>query len=412
MIFTSLRLRFALSFALLVPATLTAQDSIGVSWSTEIIQSAKLKEARSIYVSLPANYAASTERYPVMVILDANDRGAFPAAIANARFLTSRNAAPRMIFVGIPSTQNRTRDLTPSPVGKATQETAPTGGGGDSFADFIGDEVLPRIRSKYRTSSATFLAGHSYGGLFALYHAASRPGRFNGIIAMSPALWFNDSTVARTYADEIAKAGAPVRIFATSGGLEPAFDITTKRFVARMDSLKPANVAIAYRHYPDDGHNMTPLLSFAEGVRFIFEPIAIAKLPRLVVTPSDDDATITAKVTAIEQTYARGARQLGAPEVFPEAPLNIMGYQILNQARRPSIAVSVFRRNVERYPGSANTYDSLADGLLAMGDTAAAKVQLRRAIDVALRSNDGVLEASRTKLKDLETSTQAGRSRP
>jgi len=53
---------------------------------------------------------------------------------------------------------------------------------------------------------------------------------------------------------------------------------------------------------------------------------------------------------------------------------------------------------------SANVYDSLGDGLLAMGDTTAATTQFRRAVEVARRTGHGVFQESQRKLKALEAS--------
>ena len=52
--------------------------------------------------------------------------------------------------------------------------------------------------------------------------------------------------------------------------------------------------------------------------------------------------------------------------LFPEGELNAFGYQLLQQGRAAD-AVTVFEMNVSAYPRSANTYDSLADALLAAG---------------------------------------------
>jgi hypothetical protein len=79
-----------------------------------------------------------------------------------------------------------------------------------------------------------------------------------------------------------------------------------------------------------------------------------------------------------------------------------LGYGVLQLLKNPAFAVWVFRQNVDLYPESANTYDSLGDGLLAMGDTTAAIAQFRRAVSVATRTKHPVLEESRKKLKALE----------
>jgi len=55
--------------------------------------------------------------------------------------------------------------------------------------------------------------------------------------------------------------------------------------------------------------------------------------------------------------------------VVPEANLNAIGYQLL-QGGRAEDAVAIFQLNSEAYPNSTNVWDSYADGLRAVGDTA------------------------------------------
>jgi hypothetical protein len=102
--------------------------------------------------------------------------------------------------------------------------------------------------------------------------------------------------------------------------------------------------------------------------------------------------------------YAMGARSLGLDEHFPEFETNQMGYASLQFLKNPALAVWFFRQNVDAYPESANVYDSLGDGLLAMSDTTAAIAQFRRAVDVGTRTKDRVVEGSTKKLKALEES--------
>jgi pimeloyl-ACP methyl ester carboxylesterase len=268
------------------------------------------------------------------------------------------------------------------------------------------------VRGKYRTLPTTILAGHSFGGIFALHVAATRPGAFAGIVAMSPSLWWNDSTSAATYADGIAKTGSSQRLFATSGGYEEAIDRTTQRFAARLDSLKPRGLAFAYRRYPADNHGLTPAPSLADGLRFVFEPVSLTTLPIATLGPNSDSITIVRAVTGAEETYSRNARALGLPDRLPETVLNNLGYGVLRELRKPGLAIWVFRRNVALYPESANVYDSLADALLARGDTAAAKTEFQRAVEVATRTGHPVLAESRAKLERLTQSRQAGSTKP
>jgi pimeloyl-ACP methyl ester carboxylesterase len=302
--------------------------------------------------------------------------------------------------------------MTPAATG-ATAKTFPTAGGAQAFTDFIVDEVLPRVRSRYRTLPTTVLAGHSFGGLYAIDVAATRPGTFAGIVAMSPSLWWNDSTPARDYATAIAKARVTTRLFATSGGLEAPIDVTTKIFAAKLDSIKPSTLAFAYRFYPEDTHGLTPEPSLVDGLKFVFAPVSLTRSPMMALGPHSDSATIVNAVSETEESYGRGARSLGLPDKFPELQMNNIGYAVLQGLNMPKVAAVLFRKNVANYPDSPNVYDSLGDALLAAGDSTAARAEFRASRDVAVRQGKPAAEETVKKLDALEhAAVQAGKAKP
>jgi predicted alpha/beta superfamily hydrolase len=348
----------------------------------------------------------------VLILLDAEDAPQFNAAVANVAFLSNRGAIPDMLIVGIPNGKDRTHDMTPAATGP-TAKNFPTAGGASAFADFIIDEVLPKVRAKYRTLPSTVLAGHSFGGLFALDVAAARPNAFSGIVAMSPSLWWNDSIPARDYATAIAQSSTTTRLFATSGGLEPPIAVTTKRFEARLDSIKPATLAFASQYYPENTHGLTPEPSLIDGLRFVYLPVSLARSPMQQLGPNSDSATIVKAITETEESYVRGAKSLGLPERFPESQMNQWGYGVLQFFKMPKLAVWIFRKNVASYPDSPNVYDSLGDGLLGAGDSTAARAQFRMARDVAVRIGQPVSAETQKKLDALDhAAVQAGKVKP
>jgi hypothetical protein len=393
---------FLVLFAL--PLSAGAQDGTVKLWTREVVNSAKLKGPREILVATPAGYDESKDRYPVLVLLDADDRPQFNLAIANVAFLASRRAIPPLIVVGIPNGNDRTHDLTPVATGSHVKDF-PTAGGVGPFADFLVDEVLPLVRSKYRTMPSAILAGHSFGGLTALEVAASKPGSFTGVIAMSPSLWWNDSSGVASYSAAIAKAEKPERLFVSSGGLEGDIDRPTVRFSKILDSVKPARVAFGHRRYPDDTHGLTPAPSLADGLRFIFEPVSVTKLPISSLGPGTDSAMLVNALKESRALYAAGARSFGMDERFPEDQVNQLGYAALQFLHNSALAASIFRENVNDYPESANTYDSLGDALLAMGDGQGALTQFRRAVEIGTRTGYAGIEQTRQKLAALEKGT-------
>ena len=65
----------------------------------------------------------------------------------------------------------------------------------------------------------------------------------------------------------------------------------------------------------------------------------------------------------------------------PEADVNRLGYELLREERTDE-AIEIFRLNVEAYPKSANTYDSLAEAYLKKGNKEEAIKYYSKALEV------------------------------
>jgi hypothetical protein len=85
-----------------------------------------------------------------------------------------------------------------------------------------------------------------------------------------------------------------------------------------------------------------------------------------------------------------------------EPQVNWFGYQLLNLGRNEQ-AVAVFRWNAEQHAIHANPWDSLADGLLAVGDTAGAVSAYRKVLEAIPLDVD----ADPAALENLESRAQA-----
>jgi len=79
--------------------------------------------------------------------------------------------------------------------------------------------------------------------------------------------------------------------------------------------------------------------------------------------------------------YRRWRKGRAAGEVVSERQMNRLGYDLLS-AKRVKDAVAVFKLNVEDYPQSFNTYDSLAEAYLADGDKDLAIKNYQRAAEL------------------------------
>ena len=396
----------AIVFALLGPAlaaTASAQSAETSTWK-EIAITSRVLGPRKVYVSTPYGYDRTTARYAVLVLLDANDDQQFHLGVAQAAYLADNDqSVPPMIVVGIANGDDRIHDMTPPATGSSVAGFK-TAGGASAFADFILGEVLPMVRARYRTLPTTILGGHSAGGLFALDVAANRPGSFQGIVAMDPAIWFNDEALVTRYADAIAKAPARQRIFVGHGGVPSDADIDTasQHFVARLGAIKPPRVALFERRYAADTHALVPLDALSDGLRFVFAPVSTWLLPISSLDARADSATVMRAVAASEAMYADSARTLLLPEEVPEAALVRGARFLVNTVKNPRLAVVVLKRNVALHPNSSDALTRQAGGYLAAGDTASAIENLRKAVALAPSSETELPDNAVETLRKLE----------
>ncbi len=100
-------------------------------------------------------------------------------------------------------------------------------------------------------------------------------------------------------------------------------------------------------------------LAFDQAMTWIERSIATNANPQNMAV----QAALQSK-TGAEEAAAETARKVGDRADINQ--LNQIGYQML-QAGMPELAVIYFRRNVEKHPEDANVYDSLGEGLMALG---------------------------------------------
>ena len=314
------------------------------------IKSSVLGEDRVILVRTPPGYEKNKLAYPVLYMTDGDAHIGHTAS--TIEFLSRNGRMPEMIVVGITNT-DRTRDLTPT---KATGPNAaqfPTAGGADNFLKFIETEVIPEIEKRYRVQPYRVLAGHSFGGLFAVHALITRPELFNSYVAVSPSLqWSDDATLKR--AEEFFKTRKELHAtLFTSLGNEPG-DIG-KDFEA-FKQLLAKNQVKGFEwdaeQMTDEDHGSVVLRSHYFGLRKVYDGW---QMPR-------DPATgaVAGGLKAADEHYKWLSQKFGYSIPTPEGLVNQIGYQYL-LGGNPEEAIATFKSNVERYPDSANVYDSLAE---------------------------------------------------
>ena len=324
------------------------------------INSAVLGEERSILVRVPANYDRTDERFPVVYMTDAH-----PPQNAMMTGIIEQQAwggmMPEMILVGIQNT-NRSRDLTPVDDGQGGQV-----GGAPKFLEFIEKEVIPQVEKNYRTQPFRIFAGHSLGGLFAVYAFTARPDLFNAYIAASPVLGYADNFVIKR-AEEVFKQNNDRKTTMFLGiGDEPRFIEGFNAFQNLLKRAKPKNFEYEFREFKDENHGSVVLPVYYAGLRKIFEGW----------TPPQNGG-----VADLENHYKKLSERFGYKILIPEAMLNQIGYQFL-RAGRYAEAIEVFRKNAANHPNSANCYDSLAEAYEKNGQLKQAAENYEKAYKMA-----------------------------
>ncbi|HET6361080.1 MAG TPA: serine hydrolase [Gemmatimonadota bacterium] len=77
-----------------------------------------------------------------------------------------------------------------------------------------------------------------------------------------------------------------------------------------------------------------------------------------------------------------------APAALTEEGVNALGYDLLGEGHFEA-AIAVFRRNVERFPGSSNVYDSLGEAYLESGQLETALENYERSVELDPASEHG-----------------------
>lgn len=335
------------------------------------INSQVLNEPRELFIQLPNNYSQNAHlAYPVLYLLDAQRN--FAHAVGTLDLLNQSKMAQEMIVVGITNT-HRTRDFTPT-YDENYNEWGMSGGA-DAFLSFIENELKPYIKKHYRTNGYSVLSGHSLGGLLAIYTLQTKPHLFQGYFAFSPSLWWHQGVLfskAETFLSEQKPLNKflYVNMGSEGGQMLTAFE----RYTALLSKNNRSGFTFATDLDESQGHNTTALVGHSPAYQHLFTTLR----------PNKD--VIKSGLTAINNFYMMLSEKYGFNAAPEYAAFNHAGYVAL-QENKFDAALSIFKRNVERFPFKADAYDSLADGYEANGELTKALETRKLALEVSVNEN-------------------------
>lgn len=178
---------------------------IGQSYTLE---SKILKQTRVVNVYLPPDYEKSKDTFPVLYLLDGGFNEDF-VHIAGIASLAAdwRNIRP-FIVVGIQGIDRYHELIHPSQVEKE-KERLPTHGASETFRSFISKELQPFVKKHFRVSQETVIMGESAAGMFVVETLLKEPALFSGYISVSPMLYWDRQSLAKSAGEMLQKAGFP-----------------------------------------------------------------------------------------------------------------------------------------------------------------------------------------------------------
>lgn len=166
-----------------------------------------LGQTRRINVWLPPSYAAGKGSYPVLCLMDGGEGEDFHHISGLTQVGAMNGYLRELIVVGVADIDRR-HDLT-FPTNNAKDKASwPTTGGSAAFRRFLGEELTPWVKGRYRTSGESALIGESLGGLFTLETFLTAPAMFDTYIAVSPSLWWDDGSLQRNASAAMASRDA------------------------------------------------------------------------------------------------------------------------------------------------------------------------------------------------------------
>lgn len=216
-----------------------------------------LGQTRRINVWLPPSYAEGKGTYPVLCLMDGGEGEDFHHISGLTQVGAMNGYLREIIVVGV-ADMDRRHDLTFPTSNAKDKSTWPTTGGSAAFRRFLGEELMPWVKGRYRTSGETALIGESLGGLFTLETFLETPEMFDTYIAVSPSLWWDDGSLQKKAAAMLARKDAKVlasrRLWLTVGN-EGAEMLSADETVAAAARAVMGEGRVTFHPLPQETHD-------------------------------------------------------------------------------------------------------------------------------------------------------------
>lgn len=272
--FISFVLGFLQAILILYPdarvAGQTAPLTIGQTFT---IKSTILGELRRINVYEPPASADSTNAaLPVLYMPDGGVSEDFLHVAGLVQVSVGNGTMRPFLLVGIENTQRR-RDLTGPTEIEADKKIAPRVGGSQSFRQFIRKELMPEVKSRYRTTDETAIVGESLAGLFVVETFLLEPDLFDSYLAFDPSLWWNQEKLVREAGGKLTTRPQLAKTLYLASSDERGIIEPTKRFAAVLTLSAPSELRWHYEKMPEEKHSTIYHPAALKAFREVFKPL-------------------------------------------------------------------------------------------------------------------------------------------
>ena len=238
------------------------------------LPSRRYPKPRRINVQLPPGYDDAENkdrRYPVLYLLDG---GAGWQDFAHIAGIVQQGGTwginQPVILVGVES-GDRKAEFTQASSDAAEQHDFPTHGKAETFRHFLVEDLKPAIDAAYRTDGTDGLIGESLAALFVVDEFLNHGADFDRYIAISPSLWWDGQSLARSAEARLAAPNqAPRQLWlsiADEGGtMQSGVDLT----VAALKAHPNPAVAWTYAPYPAEKHSTIYHPAATRAIREVF----------------------------------------------------------------------------------------------------------------------------------------------
>ncbi len=343
------------------------------------IDSTVLGEKRDLVVYLPAGYKSSLAHYPVLYLTDGDIQG--PHTAGTIDYLAKFEQIPQMIVVGIVNpAKTRVRDLTITPLDKQNPNQLENA---DKFLDFVEKEVIPFVKQQYRTLDYQILSGTSHGGQFAINALVKRPDLFNGIIAISPSLYWNNQQLLGLAEQALKGKQLEGRLYMSIASEEPIMTEPFQQFLDLLVSYPFDKLEATSQTFSNETHNTTVLQGQYAGLKYLFSEWPI---------PEGEPKTLA----DLQAKFASRSKLLKTDIKIPEDKAN--GYaQWLQYLNRQDDVLELLEWNRKNYPQSFAAHSSLIKAYLNFK----MKKEAESALKYALKSIKELSPEQKSQLKSL-----------